>query len=129
MVENSLSVAGFCVCSAILAVLLRQYCREQSMLTALAACCAILSGCVIILRPMLTDIRSIFQQAGISDSYIALLFKSAAICYITQITCDICKDCGESAISSAFEMWGRASIAMLSLPVLRALLERISLML
>ena len=37
MVENSLSVSVFCICSAIAAVLIRQYSREQSMLTALAA--------------------------------------------------------------------------------------------
>jgi len=129
MVENTLSAAGFCVCSAILAVLLRQYCREQSMLTALAACCAILSGSVIVVKPMLQDIRGIFEQAGVSDTYIVLLFKAAAICYITQITCDLCKDCGESAISSAFEMWGRASIALLTIPVLKTLIEKISLML
>ncbi|MBO5384375.1 MAG: hypothetical protein J6A30_08755, partial [Ruminococcus sp.] len=44
MVENCFSVAVFCICAAIFAVLLRQYCREQSILIALAACVAVIGG-------------------------------------------------------------------------------------
>lgn len=126
MVESCFSVAVFCICAAIFAVLLRQYCREQSILIALAACVAVIGGFMLFLAPLISDIREIFSQAGVSDSYIALIFKAAAICFITQITCEICRDSGEAAIASAAELWGRGALTFMSLPILKALLERIN---
>lgn len=126
MVENCFSVAVFCVCSAIFAVLLRQHCQEQSLIIALAACVAVIGGFMLFLTPLVSDIRDIFSQAGISDSYISLIFKAVAVCFITQITCEICRDSGENAIASAAEMWGRGAVTFMSLPVLKALLEKIN---
>lgn len=126
MVENCFSVTVFCICASILAVLLRQYCREQSLLMSLAACTAVVGGFMLFLTPIITEVRDIFSQAGISDSYISLIFKAAAICFITQITCELCRDSGELAIASAAELWGRGAITFMSLPIVKNLLEKIN---
>lgn len=126
MVENCFSVAVFCICASILAVLLRQYCREQSLLMSLAACTAVVGGFMLFLTPIITEVRDIFSQAGISESYISLIFKAAAICFITQITCELCRDSGELAIASAAELWGRGAITFMSLPIVKNLLEKIN---
>ena len=125
MVNDSLSAAGFCLCAALLAVVLRQYSREQSMLTALAACVAVGVGAMAFSAPLVAEIRDIFVSSGIPDSYCKLLFKALAIAFVTQITTDLCRDCGESAIGSAAEMWGRGALVFLSLPLVRTLLERV----
>ncbi|MBR4628225.1 MAG: stage III sporulation AC/AD family protein [Ruminococcus sp.] len=126
MVDNCFSVAVFCTASALLAVLLRQYSREQAMLTALGACGAVLCAFALTAEPMISEIEVIFGEAGISQCYISLIFKAAAICFITQMTCEICRDCGETAIGSAAELWGRGAITFMSLPVVRALVELIN---
>lgn len=126
MVENCFSVAVFCVCSAILAVLLRQHCNEQSMMISLATCAGVLVGLMIFVEPLISEVSDIFSQAGISDSYISLIFKAAAICFITQITCEICRDSGENAIASVAEMWGRGAVTFMSMPILKALIEKIN---
>ncbi|MCM1314112.1 MAG: hypothetical protein NC205_03110 [Prevotella sp.] len=126
MVENCFSVAVFCVCSAIMAVLLKQHCQEQSMMTALAACAAVMVGLMLFIEPLISEISDVFSQAGISDSYISLIFKAAAICFITQITCEICRDSGENAIASVAEMWGRVAVTFMSMPILKALIEKIN---
>ncbi|MBQ1339146.1 MAG: hypothetical protein IIY35_00790 [Ruminococcus sp.] len=126
MVENSFSVAMFCICGTSMAVLLRQYSREQAMLAALAACTVILGGFIAFAEPIMSEIRDIFEQAGISESYVSLIFKAAAICFITQITSEICRDSGESAIASAAELWGRGALTFMSLPVIRVLLDMIN---
>lgn len=125
MVDNAFATAVFCVCAAILAVLLRQHCREQSMLLAIAACAVVAGGTFAMLGPILEDIREIFSGSGISDSYLALVFKATAICLITQITCELCRDSGEAAIASAAEMWGRGAVTFISLPLVKALIEQI----
>ncbi|MDE5583144.1 MAG: stage III sporulation AC/AD family protein [Ruminococcus sp.] len=126
MVESCFSVAVFCVISAVLAVLLRQHCHEQSLMVALGACTAVVVAFMAFLEPLIIQVGEIFSQAGISDSYISLIFKATAICFITQITCEICRDSGENAIASTAEMWGRGAIIFMSLPVLKALLEKIN---
>ncbi len=126
MVDNCFSVAVFCVASALLAVLLRQYSREQAMLTALGSCGAVLCAFAVMAEPMIADIGDIFEQAGISEGYIALIFKAAAICFVTQLTCEICRDSGENAIASAAELWGRGAMTFLSLPVVRVLVDLIT---
>lgn len=126
MVENCFSVAVFCVCSAIMAILLRQHCHEQSLMTALMACIAVLGGMMVFVEPIISDVSDVFSQAGISDSYISLIFKATAICFITQITCEICRDSGENAIASVAEMWGRGAITFMSMPILKTLIEKIN---
>ena len=126
MVENSFTVGVFCICAAILAVLLRRYCMEQSLLISLAACAGILGGFLYFLEPMINDIREIFSAAGISESYISLIFKAAAVCFITEISCEICRDSGENAIASAAEIWGRGAITFMSMPILKMLVEKIN---
>lgn len=126
MVENCFSVAVFCVCSAIMAVLLRQHCHEQSLMTALMACIAVLGGMMVFVEPIISDVSDVFSQAGISDSYISLIFKATAICFITQITCEICRDSGENAIASVAEIWGRGAITFISMPILKTLIEKIN---
>ncbi len=126
MVDRCITTAVFCVCAAVLAVLLRQHCREQSMMIALAACTAVIGGFLAFFSPVLTEISEIFSDAGISDSYLSLIFKATAICLITQITCEICRDSGESAIASAAEIWGRGAVTFISLPLVKALLEQIN---
>jgi stage III sporulation protein AD len=125
MVDNSFSIAVFCICSAVMAVLLRQYSREQGLLASLAACTAVLAGAILMTGPMIDEVRDIFSQAGVSESYISLIFKAVAICFITQVTCEICRDSGENAIASAAELWGRGAVTLMSLPVARVLLELI----
>lgn len=125
MVESAFTTAVFCVASAILAVLLRQHVREQSLFISLAACVVVTGGLFAMLAPILGDIRGFFLDSGLPESYISLVFKATAICLITQITSDLCKDSGETAIASAAELWGRGAVTFVSLPLIKALISRI----
>lgn len=92
----------------------------------LCACVAVIGASSAVLAPLISDISEILTDAGISSSYISLIFKATAICFITQITCDICRDSGESAIASAAELWGRGTITVMSLPLITTLVEIIT---
>ncbi len=125
MVERALTSAVFCVASAVLAVLLRQHAREQSLFIALAACTAVIGGLFALLAPAADEIRDIFLSSGLPESYISVVFKALAICLVTQITSDLCRDSGETAIASAAEMWGRGAVTLLTVPLVRALIGQI----
>ena len=96
---------------------------------ALAACVAVLGGAMYFLAPLLDDIKSVFSDAGVEEAYISLIFKVGAICFITQLTCELCRDSGEHAIASAAELWGRCVLTFMSLPLIKAVISQIRLFL
>lgn len=126
MIDRSFVTASFCLCSAILAVVLRQHCREQSMLLSIAACTIVMGSFAAFAAPIMNELRDIFITAGVSDSYLSLIFKGAAICIITRITTGLCRDSGETAIADAAELWGKGAVTLLSLPLVKAVLEQIT---
>ncbi len=125
MVDSCISVVVFSVCSVVFALLLRQYCREQSLFVALASCIAVFLSLLRLAEPAIGEITELFEAAGVSPSYISVIFKGTAICFITQLTCEICRDSGENAIASAVELWGRTALTVIALPVISALVDMI----
>ena len=123
MVNSCFEVVSFCLSGAVLAVILKQYCKDQSMLIALGVCCIVAISFFTAISPVISKVTEIFSTAGLSENYSELIFKSASICFITEITCGICRDSGETAIASIAELWGRGAIIVISLPILEALLE------
>ena len=63
--------------------------------------------------------------AGLDEGYTALIFKSAAICIVTDITRNICIDSGESAMAAAAVLWGKMALTYMSMPLLRAVVDMI----
>ena len=95
------------------------------MLAALAACGGVLGGFVLLAAPLIGELRGMFESAGVSDAYISVIFKATAVCFITHLTCGLCRDCGETAIASAAEMWGRGVLTLMALPLTESLLDQI----
>lgn len=52
-----------------------------------------------------------------------MLLKALAICYITQLACDCCKDAGECAIAGKLQIAGKIAILIIALPMFESLAE------
>lgn len=126
MVSDVTAVSGFCIAGALLAVLLKQYCREQSMMLSLGVCIIVFAGAVSIISPVMERLTLLFTQSGLDESYISLVFKATAICFITQITSDLCRDSGENAVAAVMELWGRISVMLISVPLIESIVESIT---
>ncbi|SEH38713.1 stage III sporulation protein AD [Ruminococcus flavefaciens] len=125
MVDNCFSVGAFCVVGALIAMILKQYCSEQSMLISIVVSVLVIAFFMTFLGETIDEIRSIFETAGISESCISIVFKVLAICCITHISAELCRDSGEGAIASAAELCGRAAIIVLSLPLMNSFVQLI----
>lgn len=95
------------------------------MLISIAVCSGVFTLFILMFEAPLAEIRDIFEMAGIDESYISIVFKTLTICCITHITAEICRDSGEGAIASAAELWGRAAVLVLGVPVLKVFLQLI----
>ena len=71
---------------------------------------------------MTSAIRELFLQADMEEDYLTIIFKGLGICYITQLSCDCCRDCGESSIATQLELAGKIAMLVISLPLFRALI-------
>lgn len=78
------------------------------------------------LEAILSVLSEISNEINIDLSFIDIVFKVIGIAYICEFSSHICKDAGESAISSKVELAGKILILFVSAPVILALLELLS---
>ncbi len=118
-----ITLAGIAVLSCFLCVIVKQF-RPEAALGISVVCGVVILACAITtLAPSIDALSRISDAAGIDSDFAKILIKALAICYVTQLSADCCRDAGESAIASKLELFGRAAIAALSLPVFTKLAE------
>ena len=117
MVADIVRLCGFGLSAAILCVTVRQLRPESAVFVNIAAGVMILITAVKLLSPSVEVIGELAEKAGINGEFSEILLKALAISYITALSADVARDAGETALGSKLELAGRASIAVLSLPV------------
>ena len=70
-----------------------------------------------------SEIFSFGERASIDSEMLKILLKALGLCLVAQIASDVCKDCGESALSTSVELVGKLSIVLMTLPVAAQLIE------
>lgn len=104
-------------------IILRTSRPEYSFLTRLAiialVCVSLLSAVDAVLQGL-----SIFTQLSeINETYIKIGIKALGISLVSETASDICKDCGETALSVQVELAGRVANVGIALPIIEKLLE------
>lgn len=70
-----------------------------------------------------SEIFSFGERVSIDSEMLKILLKALGLCLVAQIASDVCKDCGESALSTSVELVGKLSIVLMALPVAAQLIE------
>lgn len=118
---NIIAIAGIAVIAAILAVMMKQYHHEYSVVISIAAGVIILFEIFANISPAVKQINTLLSSAGLSAQYASILFKALGICFLTQFAADSCRDAGESALASKTELAGKIAIVILSLPLFESI--------
>ena len=120
-----ITAIAFCICGCVLGLVLRQYQKPQAVLLGLAVCCILL----LMILPQIQDILDaasvFFSVSGMNAEYFGILCKAVGITYLTQLGMDFCRDCGENAICTAVELFGRISLISLSMPLFSVLVQTV----
>lgn len=104
-------------------IILRSARPEYSFLTRLAiialVCVSLLSAVDAVLEGL-----SVFTQlSAINESYIKIGIKALGISLVSETASDICRDCGETALSVQVELAGRVANVGIALPIIEKLIE------
>ena len=121
-----ITVAAVGIIGAVLCVIVRQYKPEMAISVSAACGVVILVAVITMLAPSIAAISELSAAAGVGDEYSAILLKALAVCYITRLAADSCRDAGESAVAAKIELAGRAAIMAVSLPVFAKLAELVT---
>ncbi len=112
-------ICGIAVTATIIAVLLKKYNPEYSVVISLLAGVLTLFLILSKLSPAISEISNLLAAAGMANEYGAVLFKALGVCFLAQFAADSCRDAGESALASKVELAGKVLILLLALPLFR----------
>lgn len=71
----------------------------------------------------ITALFALSDTMGVDSILLETLLKALGICMLSQITANICKDCGENALSTGIEMAGRIAVLIMALPIASELIR------
>lgn len=114
---NIYLVCAFSVVVAIMAVLLKKYGSEYSFALSVCSVAIIL---LYILSSVITAVDTavnMFSGTGINTNYLQILLKCVGICFLTEFSCDCCKDASQGALSNTVLMAGRICVLITALPL------------
>ncbi len=120
--EQIIQVAGVCVVSALLAVLLKRTNPELSLLLTAAAAAAVFLALASTVKELFQFLQTLSKQSGVSNTLLFPLYKTLGIALVVKIGGDFCRDAEESAMASVLETAGSLCALLVSLPLLRTVL-------
>lgn len=71
----------------------------------------------------ITALFALSDTMDVDAVLLETLLKALGICILSQITANICKDCGETALSTGVEMAGRMAVLIMALPIASELIR------
>lgn len=116
------SFLGICMCLACLGAVLRQL--KPSFFPFYTVGCVVLCGVYLVslLTPVVSYVRELTESTAL-PSFFGVLFKAVGVSLLSTAASEICTACGENSLAKGVEGAGKAVILLLSLPVVKYLLE------
>ncbi len=118
-----MQAAALCVIGALLAVVVKRGSPETALLVTLAAAVAVLLFLSSALEELTAFLKELAENSGVSLALFGPLYKTVAIALVVKVGAGLCRDAGESALASVVETAGAVCALLVSLPLLRAVLE------
>ncbi len=118
-----ITAVAFCICGCVLCLMIRQYQKPHAVLLGFGICCMMLLSLMPQIEDIISAATELFSGSGMEYEYFLILCKAIGITYLTQLGMDFCRDCGENAICTAVELFGRISLISLSLPLFTELVQ------
>ena len=120
---NIISIVAVGIIGALFTIIIRQYKPEFAIISSIITAVILLSYVISIALPVISDIKSMINKTSISFKHLSILLKSVGICYLTQFASDVCRESGQTSISTKIELAGRVAICLISLPLFHDLIS------
>lgn len=119
---NIAAIVGIGITAAAISAVLKRFHGEFGLFVSIAASLLILFAVLNSLTPLFGLINELAEQAETESVYITILMKALAVCFITQLAAESCRDSGEGAIASKIEFAGKTAVLLISVPLFEGIL-------
>ena len=117
------TVLGSIIVAGAAALVLSRYKPEYAFFISLIAGILVFISLLSSITETFFSIRETVLDAGLNTKYFTVVLKTLGICLITGFIADTCRDAGQSALASRAELAGRCAVFIISVPLLKQLLE------
>lgn len=121
--DTVIKVAAVCVMGSLLALMIRKTQPEHALVLVLAVSTAVFLALGSCLREALAFFEELADRAGLSSELLIPLYKTLGIALVVRIGGGLCRDAGESALSSVLEAAGALCTLLAALPLFRNVLD------
>ena len=80
-----LKLAALCAVCLLPVVLLRKQTPEQALLLTIAILAVVAARCLSLALPLLEELRTLFERAGIESVYLSILLRTLAAALVTRL--------------------------------------------
>lgn len=122
---SAVQLAGFAVCAAAMALVMRKLRPEAA--TALVIAAGALAVLMILpqLGQIVSGVMALASTGGVQEGYMTSLLKIGGISLLVDFAAQTCRDAQEDGLAMKVELAGRVMLITLALPVMEALLAQI----
>lgn len=122
---NAMQFAGFAVCAAAMALVIRRLRPEIGSMLSMAAGGVAALLVLPLLSGILDDIASLAEAGSVPDGYMKQLFKVAGVSLLMDFAAQTCRDAGEEGLAQKTELAGRVMLIGMALPAMRTMFDQI----
>ena len=116
-------IAAVSLTAAFSALALKKYTPETAAVLAAGAGIVILTLILGRVTPVLNELKSFADSAGVSAGHVSVLIKTIGICFICRFASDACRDAGQSSLAAKVELAGKISVLFTALPLFQTILN------
>lgn len=117
------AIFAFALVSLLICLVLRQSHPAYALPVAAVAGVILLVRLLTMLYSPLQELLNFLQGYGLKSELVTYLLKSLGICYLTKFAGDLCADFGQTSLAGKVELTGRVMLFILSVPLIRQMLE------
>ncbi len=118
-------VCGLATVSVMLILLLRKWGADYATLLKVASGIALAAVCLGAVSPVVEyarDLGSMVEGSTLHES-VELMLRVVAVAIVTHVCATICRDCGENTIAYYVELGGKVEMLVLSLPMVKRIID------
>ena len=106
----------------VLNLLIKEYKREYAPIISIC-CTGVIFGFIVpYAGDIFSRVNNISERLGVDGEYVLMAIKVIGISYITQLSCEICRDAGENALAVNMEFAGKIMLTAVCVPVISDLI-------
>lgn len=116
------SICALSLCTVFIILFLRQIKSEYTLPLVILLCVLLMKNAISMLSVNIGFFNELLND-GVFGNYSVMLMKTLGISLVVQSTSDICRDANESAVAAKIELVGKAEIMVISIPLIKEILE------